>query len=70
MGLLFLMIFLDTDNDLANEIGGYQNLVVSQRLKVVNGDAVQSLENLPRGTTNGDCIQLSMFNFSTDWNLI
>lgn len=58
MELLFLMIFLDTDNDLAKEIGGYKHLVVLQQLKVVDGDAVQCLDNLPRGTANGDCIHV------------
>lgn len=38
-------------------MGGYEHVVVSRNVKVVDGDAVDILQNLPRGTHNGDCIQ-------------
>lgn len=44
----------DTDNDLEKEVGGYEHVVVLRNVKVVDGDAVDILHNLPRGTHNGD----------------
>lgn len=44
----------DTDNELTNEIGGYEHVVVLSHLKVVDGDLIKVLEELPRGTVNGD----------------
>jgi len=51
----------DTDNDLEKEVGGYEHVVVLRNVKVVDGDAVDILHNLPRGTHNGDCIQYQFF---------
>lgn len=50
------LLFLDTDNELTNEIGGYEHVVVLSNLKVVDGDLIKVLEELPRGTIDGDCI--------------
>ncbi|XP_027922087.1 ATP-dependent DNA helicase 2 subunit KU80 [Vigna unguiculata] len=44
----------DTDNELTTEIGGYQHVVVLKKIKVVDGDIVEALQQLPRGTTDGD----------------
>lgn len=44
----------DTDNELTTEVGGYQHVVVSKNSKVVDGDIVEALQQLPRGTTDGD----------------
>lgn len=44
----------DTDNDLTREIGGYRNIVVLRNIKVVDGDLVDVLQQLPRGTVAGD----------------
>ncbi|XP_047342319.1 ATP-dependent DNA helicase 2 subunit KU80 [Impatiens glandulifera] len=46
----------DTNNDLRREIGGYGNIVVLQNIKVVDGDLVDVLQKLPRGTVAGDFI--------------
>lgn len=53
----FVVFYLpDTDNELTVEVGGYEHVVVLQNLKVVDGDLVKVLEQLPRGTVAGDCI--------------
>ncbi|WJX49311.1 ATP-dependent DNA helicase II subunit 2 [Trifolium repens] len=44
----------DTDNELTTEVGGYQHVVVSKNSKVVDGDIVEALQQLPRGTADGD----------------
>ncbi|GMP42985.1 hypothetical protein CsSME_00012534 [Camellia sinensis var. sinensis] len=46
----------DTDNELTNEVGGYEHVVVLRHIKVVDGDVVEALQKLPRGTVAGDCI--------------
>lgn len=38
------------------EVGGYEHVVVLRNIKVVDGDTVESLQKLPRGTVSGDCI--------------
>ena len=38
------------------EVGGYQNIVVQRNIKVVDGDLVDVVQELPRGTVPGDCI--------------
>lgn len=48
--------FSDTNNELTTEVGGYQHVVVLKNIKVVDGDIVEALQQLPRGTTDGDCI--------------
>lgn len=48
--------FSDTKNELTREVGGYEHVVVLQDTKVVDGDLVEALQQLPRGTFNGDCI--------------
>ncbi|KAG7028664.1 ATP-dependent DNA helicase 2 subunit KU80, partial [Cucurbita argyrosperma subsp. argyrosperma] len=47
----------ETKNELTEEVGGYQHVVVLQNMKVVDGDLVDVLKRLPRGTVSGDCIQ-------------
>ncbi|KAK1394041.1 ATP-dependent DNA helicase 2 subunit KU80 [Heracleum sosnowskyi] len=44
----------DTDNVLTDEIGGYEHVIVLNHLKVVDGDLIKVLEELPRGTVDGD----------------
>ncbi|TKY63746.1 ATP-dependent DNA helicase 2 subunit KU80 [Spatholobus suberectus] len=44
----------DTDNELTTEVGGYQHVVVLKNIKVVDGDIVEALQQLPQGTTDGD----------------
>ncbi|XP_019443889.1 PREDICTED: ATP-dependent DNA helicase 2 subunit KU80-like isoform X1 [Lupinus angustifolius] len=44
----------DTNNDLTTEVGGYQHVVVLKNIKVVDGDIVDALQELPRGTVDGD----------------
>ncbi|KAG2729622.1 hypothetical protein I3760_01G259500 [Carya illinoinensis] len=44
----------DTKNELTREVGGYEHVVVLQDTKVVDGDLVEALQQLPRGTFNGD----------------
>ncbi|ESW31064.1 hypothetical protein PHAVU_002G205800 [Phaseolus vulgaris] len=46
----------DTDNELTTEVGGYQHVVVLKNTKVVDGDIVEALQHLPRGTTDGDFV--------------
>lgn len=43
-----------TENELEKEVGGYEHVVVIRNIKVVDGDAVEALKNLPRGTFYGD----------------
>ncbi|GMP42988.1 hypothetical protein CsSME_00012534 [Camellia sinensis var. sinensis] len=43
----------DTDNELTNEVGGYEHVVVLRHIKVVDGDVVEALQKLPRGTVAG-----------------
>ncbi|RYR71031.1 hypothetical protein Ahy_A02g005336 isoform A [Arachis hypogaea] len=42
----------DTDNELTEEVGGYQHVVVLKNIKVVEGDIVEALQQLPRGATH------------------
>ncbi|CAN0921436.1 ATP-dependent DNA helicase 2 subunit KU80 [Linum grandiflorum] len=44
----------DTDNELTKEVGGYEHVSVLQNLKVVDGDLVSGVHQLPRGTVHGD----------------
>ncbi|CAA0842662.1 ATP-dependent DNA helicase 2 subunit KU80 [Striga hermonthica] len=44
----------DTKNDLTVEVGGYDNVKVLRDIKVVDGDLVEALHCLPRGTVHGD----------------
>ncbi|WOK98096.1 ATP-dependent DNA helicase 2 subunit KU80 isoform X3 [Canna indica] len=44
----------DTHNDLEKEVGGYEHVVVLREIGVVDGDLVELLQNLPRGTSPGD----------------
>ncbi|XP_020219252.1 ATP-dependent DNA helicase 2 subunit KU80 isoform X1 [Cajanus cajan] len=44
----------DTDNELTSEVGGYQHVVVLKDIKVVDGDIVEALQQLPRGKNDGD----------------
>ncbi|PWA51740.1 Ku70/Ku80 beta-barrel domain-containing protein [Artemisia annua] len=44
----------DTENDLTNEVGGYEHVTVLQPLKVVDGDLVDVVQQFPRGTVPGD----------------
>lgn len=46
----------DTKNELTKEVGGYEHVVVLRDIRVVDGDVVESLQQLPRGTFSGDCI--------------
>ncbi|KAF7801230.1 alanine--tRNA ligase isoform X1 [Senna tora] len=47
----------DTDNELTKEVGGYKHVMVLKSIKVVDGDIVEALQQLPKGTTDGDCIR-------------
>ncbi|XP_058104657.1 ATP-dependent DNA helicase 2 subunit KU80 isoform X2 [Magnolia sinica] len=44
----------DTDNALTKEVGGYEHVVVLRHIKVIDGDMVDALQKLPRGTACGD----------------
>ncbi|KAL8062512.1 hypothetical protein ABFS82_02G151300 [Erythranthe guttata] len=44
----------ETKNDLTVEVGGYENVMVLRGIKVVDGDLVEALHQLPRGTVHGD----------------
>ncbi|XP_022757093.1 ATP-dependent DNA helicase 2 subunit KU80 isoform X3 [Durio zibethinus] len=44
----------ETNNELMDEVGGYENIVVLQDIKVVDGDLIDILKKLPRGTVDGD----------------
>ncbi|XP_065859428.1 ATP-dependent DNA helicase 2 subunit KU80 [Euphorbia lathyris] len=44
----------ETENDLTVEVGGYEHVKVLRNIKVVDGDAVETLQELPRGTIAGD----------------
>ncbi|XWS32324.1 hypothetical protein CRYUN_Cryun23aG0149700 [Craigia yunnanensis] len=44
----------ETNNELMVEVGGYENIVVLQDIKVVDGDIIDTLQKLPRGTEGGD----------------
>ncbi|KAB1218948.1 ATP-dependent DNA helicase 2 subunit KU80 [Morella rubra] len=49
-----LIYAADTKNELTDEVGGYEHVVVLRDPKVVDGDLVEALQQLPRGTFNGD----------------
>ncbi|KAM7512073.1 hypothetical protein LguiB_010948 [Lonicera macranthoides] len=40
----------ETRNELTTEVGGYEHVLVLQHIKVVDGDLVNVLQQLPRGT--------------------
>ncbi|QHO54511.1 ATP-dependent DNA helicase 2 subunit [Arachis hypogaea] len=44
----------ETYNELTLELGGYRHVVVLKNLKDVDGDMVEALQKLPRGTKDGD----------------
>lgn len=44
----------ETNNELTTEVGGYDHIAVLRNIKVVDGDLVDALQHLPRGTVNGD----------------
>ncbi|KAH9620873.1 hypothetical protein KSS87_022606 [Heliosperma pusillum] len=44
----------ETNNDLTREVGGYENVMVLRSIKVVDGDLVDVVEQLQRGTVPGD----------------
>jgi len=53
---VYVDISSDTDNELTTEVGGYEHVVVLRNTKVVDEDILEALQQLPRGTTDGDCI--------------
>lgn len=54
--------FLETDNVLTKEVGGYEHVVVLRDIEVVNEDLVDAFQELPRGTFDGDCIHGFFYN--------
>ncbi|KAL6569394.1 ATP-dependent DNA helicase II subunit 2 [Orobanche minor] len=44
----------DTKNDLAVEVGGYENVKVLRDIKVVDGELVEALHHLPQGNVHGE----------------
>ncbi|KAI9182708.1 hypothetical protein LWI28_028090 [Acer negundo] len=44
----------DTRNELSTQLGGYENIVVLRDIKVVDGDLIENLTRIPRGTVAGD----------------
>ncbi|XP_054815286.1 ATP-dependent DNA helicase 2 subunit KU80 isoform X2 [Prosopis cineraria] len=44
----------ETDNELTAEVGGYEHVMVLKNIKVVDGDIVDALQQLPRGPASGD----------------
>ncbi|GAB2235001.1 hypothetical protein Droror1_Dr00004277 [Drosera rotundifolia] len=44
----------ETDNDLMSEVGGYNHIVVLRQIKVVDGDILDALQQIPRGSVAGD----------------
>ncbi|KAM7260780.1 hypothetical protein ACFE04_026255 [Oxalis oulophora] len=42
----------DTKNELKDEVGGYDNIVVLRDMRVVGSDLAEALQPLPRGTVN------------------
>ncbi|KAF3337158.1 ATP-dependent DNA helicase 2 subunit KU80 isoform X1 [Carex littledalei] len=46
----------ETENELAIEVGGYEHVSVLRNIKVVDGDAIEIIQNLKRGTSRGDFI--------------
>lgn len=44
----------DTKNDLTVEVGGYENVTILRDIKVVDGDLVDVLQQLSRGSVHGD----------------
>lgn len=55
--------FSDTKNALTVEVGGYENVKVLRDIKVVDGDLVDALHQLPRGSVRGDCIQFGRLSY-------
>ena len=53
---MVLFDLLETENELTKEVGGYEHVVVLQNIKVVDGHLVETVQLLPRGTHDGDCI--------------
>jgi len=49
----------ETGNELAREIGGYENVTVLRNIRVVDELAAEHVKQLPRGTVAGDCILLA-----------
>ncbi|XP_027107832.1 ATP-dependent DNA helicase 2 subunit KU80 isoform X2 [Coffea arabica] len=43
-----------TENELTKEVGGYEHITVLRHIKVVDGDLLQALQNLPRESVDGD----------------
>jgi hypothetical protein len=55
VGLVFFGV-ADTKNDLNKELGGYENVVVSRPIAIVDEDLSKCLEDVPEGTVASDCI--------------
>lgn len=47
---------VETRNALTSELGGYEHVVVLRDFNVVDGNLIDCLKQLPRGTVPGDCI--------------
>ncbi|KAM0945487.1 putative DNA helicase [Dioscorea sansibarensis] len=48
----------EAKNELEKEVGGYENVFVLRDIKVVDGDLVDVLHNIPRGKFHGDFIDV------------
>lgn len=64
----------ETENELARDIGGYDNIWVLRNIKVVDELVIDRVKQLPRGTVAGDCILLTIpnllfFSFSLESQL-
>ncbi|XP_031113355.1 ATP-dependent DNA helicase 2 subunit KU80 [Ipomoea triloba] len=44
----------ETANELTKEVGGYEHVTVLRSIKVVDDDLVQAVEQIPRGSVDGD----------------
>lgn len=57
---MFHVTSLETGNELAREIGGYEHVTVLRHIRVVDEAVAEHVKQLPRGTVAGDCILLSI----------
>ncbi|MQL90254.1 hypothetical protein Taro_022838 [Colocasia esculenta] len=46
--------YVDTDNELEKQVGGYEHIVVRCPIKIVDENIVETVQKLPRGTIPGD----------------
>lgn len=67
---MFHVTSAETGNELAREIGGYENVTVLRNIRVVDEVVAEHVKQLPRGTVAGDCILIAILQLILPFSFV